>query len=138
MEKENKITVASSTKNLHKIRNFVEQTALNSGIERSKADEIVLAVDEACTNIIKYTYKYEENHKITIRIKNKGNKFIVEISYRGKGFDPNEVKVPDMREYFKKYKVGGLGIPLMRKFLNNIEYNYIKPNLNKLILVKEI
>lgn len=138
MEKEYKISVSSSTKNLHKIRNFIEETALNSGISREKTDEIILAVDEACTNIIKYTYKYEEKHKISIKIKNKGNNLIVEIIYRGKGFDPNKVKSPDMKEYFKNYKVGGLGIPLMRKFVNRIEYNFIKPNLNKLILVKQI
>lgn len=138
MKKENKITVSSSTKNLHLIRNFVEQAALNSGIERTKADEIVLAVDEACTNIIKYTYRLEAKHKISVKTFNKNNEFVVEITYRGKGFDPNEVKSPDMSEYFKKYRVGGLGIPLMRKFMNKIEYNYIKPNLNKLILIKQI
>lgn len=138
MRKENKITVSTFTKNLHLIRNFVEQAALNSGIERSKADEIVLAVDEACTNIIKYTYKLEDKHKISVKTFNKNNEFIVEITYRGKGFDPNKVKSPDIREYFKKYRVGGLGIPLMRKFMNKIEYNYIKPNLNKLILIKQI
>ncbi|MCX7833491.1 MAG: ATP-binding protein [Ignavibacteria bacterium] len=138
MKRENKITVLSSTKNLHSIRKFIERSALNSGIKKEKVDQIVLAVDEACTNIIKYTYNYEESHRISIKTLTNNKEFIVEIIYRGKGFDPNKVKSPNMKEYLKKFKVGGLGIPLMKKFLNKIEYHHIRPNLNKLILIKQL
>jgi anti-sigma regulatory factor (Ser/Thr protein kinase) len=43
-----------------------------------------------------------------------------------------------MKEYFAKYKVGGLGIPLIKKFMSKIEYAKINPNINSLTLIKDL
>lgn len=43
-----------------------------------------------------------------------------------------------MDEYFKSFRVGGLGIPMMKKFMNRIEYDYKIPDENSLTLIKSI
>jgi len=134
----NKILISSSTRNLVLVREFIESWTNNLDLNEKVINQIILAVDEACTNIIKYTHKYNENNNIEVSIYSKKNEIIISIFYRGEGFDPNKVKNPDMIEYFKNYKVGGLGIPMMRKFMNKIEYEHKKPDLNKLVLVKSI
>lgn len=137
-DENNKILIKSSTKSLAEVRNFIEVKALSIGIDSKVTNQIVLSVDEACTNIIKYTHNYNEANTIEVKVYESENQFKVEIKYKGEGFDPNEVKTPDMVEYFKNYKVGGLGIPMMKKFMNKIEYNHIKPDLNQLILTKSL
>lgn len=113
-------------------------TAKDFGVDAKIINQIILAVDEACTNIIKYTHKYDDKNTIEVSVTNEKDAIKVIIFYKGEGFDPNKVKNPDMIEYFKNYKVGGLGIPMMRKFMSKIEYKHKKPDLNTLVLIKSI
>ncbi len=136
MDKENKILIASSTKNLSKVRDFVSNIAELSGIAPDVVNQITLAVDEACTNIIKYSHKYDETKYIEIETHANRHKFAIKISYKGEGFNPNNVPTPNMIEYFKNYKRGGLGIPMIRKFITKIEYKHSNPDNNLLTLIR--
>ena len=63
-------------------------------------------------------------------------KFSVIIKDKGKYFEPKEICPPDMREYLKQYKVGGLGIHLMKSLMDEIKYK-IQPGVqNEVKLVK--
>lgn len=138
LENNAKISISSSTKNLMKVRNFIETNAKKYLTDSNTINQIILSVDEACTNIIKHTYKFDENHIIEIENLISKNQFIVKISYNGDEFDPNKRSIPDMKEYFAKYKVGGLGIPLMKKFMDKIDYLHTINNFNELTMVKYI
>ncbi|MCB0725518.1 MAG: ATP-binding protein [Ignavibacteriae bacterium] len=132
----NQIKIPSSTKNLATIRKFVEDKALEMGFDPTLTNQIVLSVDEACTNIIKYTHKFNESESIELKIDTNGKQIKITINYHGDSFDPNNANEPDMEKYFEKFQVGGLGIPLMRKFMNDIVYIHKKPDYNSLILTK--
>lgn len=134
----NKIVISSSTKNLAKIRKFVEDKAGELGYDNNIINQIVLSVDEACTNIMKYTHKFDESENIEIKLDNNNKQFKIIINYHGESFDPNRLEDPDMEDYFSNFNVGGLGIPLMKKFMNDIVYIHKKPDLNSLILTKSI
>jgi serine/threonine-protein kinase RsbW len=138
LENTAKISINSSTKNLIQVRNFIEENARKYLTDINIINQIILSVDEACTNIIKHTYNFEENHIIGIEYYKNKNQFIVKIFYNGNEFDPNKRAIPDMKEYFAKYKVGGLGIPLMKKFMDKIEYLHSVNDFNELTLVKNI
>jgi serine/threonine-protein kinase RsbW len=138
LENTHKISISSSTKNLKQVRNFIEESAKKYLTDLNIINQIILAVDEACTNIIKHTYKFDENHLIYIEYFLENKQFIVKISYNGDEFDPNKRSLPDMKEYFAKYKVGGLGIPLMKKFMDKIEYMHSLNDFNELTLIKNI
>ena len=122
----NQIKIPSSTKNLATIRKFVEDKALEMGFDPTLTNQIVLSVDEACTNIIKYTHKFNESESIELKIDTNGKQIKITINYHGDSFDPNNANEPDMEKYFEKFQVGGLGIPLMRKFMNDIVYIHKK------------
>lgn len=138
MEKAAKILIKSSTRNLFEVRNFIEENAKKYLTDANIINQIILSVDEACTNIIKHTYKFDENHVIEIQNYTNNNQFVVKIFYNGDEFDPNKKNNPDMKEYFAKYKVGGLGIPLMKKFMDKIDYMHYVDNFNELTLVKNL
>ena len=133
-----KIVIQSSTKNLVILRDYLEKELMNDGINQNIANQIILAVDEACTNIIKHTHKFDDTKLITLNFQKFQNKFQINIQYEGNSFDPTKIENPDMNEYFAKYKVGGLGIPLIKKFMSKIEYAKINPNINSLTLIKDL
>lgn len=133
-----KILIYSSTKNLAVVREFVEKMAQRSGFDTRAVNEIVMSADEACTNVIRYAHKYDESQSIEISVSNISGQFIINISYKGMEFDPNGVEVPDMKKYFSEHRIGGLGIPLIKKFMNKIEYSHTNPDNNSLKLIKAI
>lgn len=133
-----KIVIQSSTKNLVMLRDYLEKELMNDGINQNITNQIILAVDEACTNIIKHTHKFDDTKLITLNFQKFQNKFQINIQYEGNSFDPTKIENPDMKEYFAKYKVGGLGIPLIKKFMSKIEYAKINPNINSLTLIKDL
>ena len=75
MDNSNKILLASSTKNLSLLRNFIESKAIDFGFDESTIIQIILSVDEACTNIIKHAHKYNENEQIEIETKTDKTEF---------------------------------------------------------------
>jgi len=136
MNSHNKILFASSTKNLSLLRNFIESKALASGFDESTINQIILSVDEACTNIIKHAHNYNEKENIEIETQTENSQFKIIIKYKGNGFNPNEINSPDMNEYFNNFKIGGLGVPIMKKFMNKIEYVHKNSDYNYLTLIK--
>jgi serine/threonine-protein kinase RsbW len=138
LKKKDKIVISSSTKNLHLVREFIEKKGEALNIEPNTLNQILVSVDEACTNIIKHNYKYDESNLIEVETDTKDKKFIITLYYKGEEFDPTKKNNPDMKEYFAKFKVGGLGIPLMKKSMDSIEFNHTQPDLNSLTLIKVI
>ncbi|MFA6596081.1 MAG: ATP-binding protein [Ignavibacteriaceae bacterium] len=130
--------VKSTTENLAVIRAFVEEKASQSGIDKSVIEKIVLAVDEASTNIIKHAYNYDASTEFVVRVLISKEEFKVLLTDHGKSFDPNQITDPDMPTYLKQRRVGGLGLHLMRHLMDKVEYQKLAGDGNQLILTKKI
>lgn len=130
------LVVKSSTDHLAQIRDFTQMAAQESGFSDESIGKIVLAVDEACTNIIKHAYKFSPAGEIFISIKLENSKFIISIVDEGGHFSPDTIPEPDLQEYHKKRKVGGLGMYLMKKLMDEVEYTSLTENRNQVTLVK--
>jgi len=124
----------SKTENLESIRSFVFENSTNFGFNDYKAEELVLAVDEACTNLIKHAYKYNPDDLIIIELKSNYNSFIVNIIDQSPSFDPRSIQDPNMIEYRDEYKKGGLGIFIMKSLVDSIDYQIINNGSIKNIL----
>ena len=140
MSKQNKnirkrSTLKSSTDNLSAIRDFVKSTALQVGFSKDVSGNIILAVDEAVTNVIKHAYNYSDAGKILVSISFIKNKFSISISDKGTHFNSKLIKDPDLEEYYKQKKVGGLGMFLMKKLMDDVKYSQPQ-NRNKVTLIK--
>jgi serine/threonine-protein kinase RsbW len=125
---------------LNNLRDFVAEKAGEFGFDKDTAYLISLAVDEACTNLIRYAYKFDKRKKIEINIKIESNRMTVIIKDTGKPFNPLDVPPPDMQEYFNEFKRGGLGIFIIRKIMDEVIYkaaNAERP-YNELLLLKNL
>ena len=131
-----KLTVKSSTDNLALIRDFTKSAAEECGFGPQEVGKITLAVDEACTNVIKHAYKYSPEGEIVLHIKFRQPKFVILIKDKGLHFDPNAVPEPNIKVYHKEKRSGGLGMYLMKKLMDEVSYENLKENLNQVTLVK--
>lgn len=104
------------------LRDFVT----NLGRKYSFSDKIVnafkLSIDEVATNIIRHAYRDNDGF-ITIRATIKKNSLSLSIIDQGMYFDPKRVKDPDLNRYIDIGKKGGLGIFIIRKLMDEIDYN---------------
>ena len=126
------------TANLEIIREFVARIARNVGFSEENIHRIELAVDEASTNVIKHAYKDSQtnNQYIFVEVATYGDRLEIDVIDSGKGFDPAHIKTPEMDEYLKKMKRGGLGLYLIKTLMDKVEYR-IKPGVkNRVRMVK--
>jgi len=119
---------------LGELRNFVTKTGKKHGFSDSVVNAFKLSIDEAATNIIKHAYRDKEG-PITMRVVVKKNSMTVILIDQGKFFDPGRVQNPDLNRYVDIGKKGGLGIFIMRKLIDEIEYRHTEEG-NELRLTK--
>lgn len=134
------ITVAASLNQLAVIRDFVSVHAVAFGFKEQVVNQITLAVDEACSNVIRHAYNQDSNQTIRIQIEEKNKEFMVSIFDSAESFDPTKVASPNMEEYFRSFKHGGLGVHIIKKVMDDIMYIPADAQhpLNELRLTKKL
>lgn len=130
------LVIPSQTDRLKEVRNFIAHAAHRFGFGEDDVNKIVLAVDEACTNIIKHAYEYGKNHTIKLSILTQGTVFEITITDQGRPFDPSSVPQPNMKEYLSHFKRGGLGMYLMKTVMDKVEYDFKPGPVNRVRLTK--
>ena len=136
--KQKELLVKSRTENLTAVREFISSTVEEVKIPPDIAGDIVLAVDEACTNIIKHAYKFLPDGDITIKLKYSEKKITVEIIDHGAPFAPDTVPTPDLKKYFEEKRVGGLGMYLMKSLMDEVHYKSVPGKYNQVVLTKKL
>ncbi len=131
------LKVKSSTGNLVHIRDFIQSACKLYNVDHTIVQNIILAVDEACTNIIKHAYNNDEEQHFIISLSFKNHECIITLIDNGKSYNPEKIPQPDMPTYFKQRKVGGLGLHLMKRLMDFVEYHHEK-GVNRLVMKKKI
>lgn len=133
-----RIKLPSETSNLDIIRKFISGIAENMGFSEEDVYKIELAVDEACSNVIRHAYQGLNDREkiIDITVRTKADRIEIVVADHGQGFDPDKLPTPKIEEYMKKMKRGGLGIYLMKTLMDRVRFK-INPGVrNEVKLVK--
>ncbi|MCH8495252.1 MAG: ATP-binding protein [Balneolales bacterium] len=120
--KQHTIIVCASTERISDVREFVAKHATNFGFSDEDVHDIRLAVDEAYTNVVKHAYHYDNSKKVEVTVKTFRNEFLVSISDEGTAFDFASYKEPNIEERIMLRKRGGVGVYLIRKLMDRVEY----------------
>jgi serine/threonine-protein kinase RsbW len=134
---ENSITVSASTENLSQIRAFVAEQASRNGLSDKMIDEIRLAVDEAFTNIVKHAYDFDSNKHVSLKTGMDSATFWISICDQGKPYDPGTYTEPDIAQRIKEGKRGGVGVYLIKKLMDKVEYRSFE-HKNEIKLIKNL
>lgn len=132
------LTVTSDLKNLESICHFVAGAASNMGIDDDTLYDLELAVDEACTNVINYAYQGRSGQPLTVECMEDDGKCVIVIRDCGRPFDPTRVQSPDLTSPLSRRQVGGLGIFLMRKLMDDVCFRFDARTGNELTMIKAI
>lgn len=106
---------------LGEMRDFITRVGRRYGVAERIINAFKLAIDEAGTNIIRHAYRDWEGF-ITIRMVIQEKSVVVSMIDQGHTFDPNTVRDPDLRRYVEIGKKGGLGIFIIRRVIDGIDY----------------
>jgi serine/threonine-protein kinase RsbW len=111
---------------LDEIRDFVGGIARNSGFGDKDVYNIQLAADEAASNIIEHAYEGVVNGVLDMSCGVQGDVITIIMIDHGESFDPSTVPLPDLKADLSERKIGGLGIFLMRKLMDEVHYEVQK------------
>ena len=92
------------------------------GLSKKLVFEINLALDELFTNIISYGFDDEKEHIIKVTITPQDEELCLCIEDDGIPFNPIDFEAPDAACSVENCKIGGLGIHIMRKLMDEICY----------------
>jgi len=133
-----RLKIPSVTENLQMIRNFVLKIATKAGFDEETREQIALAVDEACTNVIKHAHHHDAKRLMDIEIRTDASKMKIIITDQGRGFDITKLQKPDIEKYIKEARHGGLGIYLIKTLMDEVNYEFNPGVKNQVELTKYI
>ena len=107
---------------LDEIREFVGDIARASGFGDKDIYNIQLAADEAASNIIEHAYEGVNDGQLEISCGMKDGAILIVMVDHGESFDPSAIPLPDLKADLSERKIGGLGIFLMRKLMDEVHY----------------
>jgi anti-sigma regulatory factor (Ser/Thr protein kinase) len=81
-----------------------------------------LALEEHLTNVIRYGYEGAQLQPIVVRFELERGYFAIEVADEGKPYDPLKRPDVDTSIPLEDKPVGGLGIYLIRKFMDEVKY----------------
>jgi len=116
------ITIPAQMSYLMQVRDFIEHVGKRHKFSDKVVNSFKLVVDEACTNIIRHGYRDIKNGEIQIKAIVRRLSLTVVIVDHGISYDPRQANTPDLENYVNIGKKGGLGILMMRKLMDDLQY----------------
>jgi serine/threonine-protein kinase RsbW len=121
---------------LDEIRELVAHVARDGGFTEKAIYSLQLAADEAASNIIEHAYEGVSNATLDITCDMQGDDIVIIMRDTGKPFDPSKVKQPNLKADLSDRQIGGLGVYLMRKLMDDVSYQSNSRTGNLLTMTK--
>jgi anti-sigma regulatory factor (Ser/Thr protein kinase) len=122
MSKQSAVIVKNQLSELERMSRVVEAFGEDNGVPPKAIFQLNLALDEILTNVMSYGYTDTAEHEIVVRLSADGGQVIVEVEDDGREFNPLDAAAPDLDAPAAERSIGGLGIHLARKVIDQLEY----------------
>jgi anti-sigma regulatory factor (Ser/Thr protein kinase) len=126
-----KLTFTSDTCRLAEVRQEARAFLSKCGFEECAAELLILALDEACTNIIRYAYGHE-CHPIRLQMERLKDRVRFVLRDYGKSCDPSKIHSRALEDI----RPGGVGVHIIKQAFDLVSYNP-RPRGTRLILEKK-
>jgi serine/threonine-protein kinase RsbW len=127
--------VYGSSETLALIRRVIVACVQHLNLNATLLNDIKLATTEACTNVIKHAYKFDETRSFLLEIKTSSDKILIYVAYEDPEFIPDEIPVPNLKEI----KEGGLGVFIIKNIMDEVIYETLpKSGKVQLCMVKAL
>jgi anti-sigma regulatory factor (Ser/Thr protein kinase) len=115
----------------------LEKFADSSGLDVATSQAAELVLDELLANIISYGYTDAGVHQISVELNVIDGAMTIRIDDDGLAFNPFERDAPDLESSIERRELGGLGIHLVKKFMDEFSYQRLDDR-NIVILSKNL
>jgi anti-sigma regulatory factor (Ser/Thr protein kinase) len=132
-----RIEFGNRLEEIAKVMTALEELADSAGLNVGVAQAAELVLDELLTNIISHGYSDTVQHKIAVEMLVVANALRIVISDDGICFNPFEQKSPGLESSIEERDLGGLGIHLVKKFLDEYSYQRLEGR-NVVTLLKHL
>lgn len=122
-EKMKEIIVDAVIGNLNTVTEFVNESLKGHGVPERLQMKIDIAIDELFSNIVKYSYG-DKGGKVTVRVEVDAEKASITFIDEGIEYNPLNQPEPDLSLTADDEAVGGLGIFITKKIMDDIQYEY--------------
>lgn len=116
------ITLPNDIEKVPELAAFVEEICEALGFEMSDTMSLNLALEEAVVNVMNYAYPQSTTGTVSIEATATDEWLIFVITDQGIPFDPTATEEVDTTLPIEERPVGGLGIYLVRKLMDTINY----------------
>lgn len=137
MRAESTIVATNQLSELERVSHLVDAFGNTHGVAPKTIFEINVAIDEVLTNIISYAYPDGGDHEIIVHLSLTNGEFVVAVEDDGRPFNPLDLKLPDLDQSLAERPIGGLGIHLVRKVMDRLEYRR-EQDKNVFVMVKVV
>ncbi len=120
MEKLERIHFMSRADRLMPVRRFVRDLVRRYGCCEENLDHMVMAVNEACMNIIQHAYHGVEDGEIIIEFWSESNELLIRIIDFAESVNLQQIQPRDLDDI----RPGGLGVYLIHKVMDSVEYRH--------------
>ncbi len=107
---------------MSQLRSFLQKTLEHVALSDIQKHQVTLAVEEVCANLIIHSHHCNPDSHIHLEVKDSNDGIIFEISDQGEAFNLNEYVTPDLQRVLTEKRKGGLGIILVKKIMDKIEF----------------
>ena len=107
------------------------------GIPEDAQFQINVSLEEYLVNLISYGYEPDSRHIVQINLIKTREGFYLEVLDDAKPFNPMEAPQPDLDLPLEKRPVGGLGIHLIRSYMDQLTYQS-RNDVNRFTMVKYV
>lgn len=122
---ERRLVLHNDIQQIPQLAGFMEDVAREAGLDTSMSLSINLALEEAVTNVILYAYPDGTDGLLDIEAIIREQRVDFVLTDRGKAFDPTAAPEADITLGVEERAIGGLGIHLVRKIMDNVRYERI-------------
>lgn len=128
-----KVNIQSDPQYLGIIRDITARFCSANDLGEDLTGKIKLAVDEACSNVIKYAYEGDRSKRIVVNYGLYLKSIVIVIEDTGKKADPALIKGRDLDDV----RPGGLGMHFIRRVFDQVRFDPKKIKGNRLLLIKQ-
>ena len=131
------LVLPNDTMQLRRLAAFVNETCEVLGFSENLTKKMLLAIEEAVTNVMLYAYPPDVKGEVRIDMSANDLLLLVNIYDSGAPFDPTAMPEADVTLPLEQRRRGGLGIFLMRKLMDSVSYERID-DCNALTMIKRL
>ena len=132
------ITVDATIENMDTVTAFVDDFLDQIACPMKSKIQINIVIDEIFGNICHYAYK-DSVGAVTVRVESGNTPKAVFLTFTDNGipYNPLETEDPDITSSSEERKIGGLGIYLVKKNMDEMKYEYVDQQ-NRLWMEKRL